>query len=344
MKIQTLLRSLLKVKKGRSNLKMSQVLSQLPWIEKYRPLNFSDVIDHDDKICTLKNLIAQNQLTHLLFYGPPGTGKTSLILALAREMYGVSFRKHILEINASSDRGIDTIRVSVVQFITSRTERVKLVLLDEADALTPEAQGALKSIMEKYATYCRFCLICNDVNKISPALQSRCVKMVFSCLTPESTRTKVTDIITKEGINIDDTGITALVELERDFRQLLNVLQGMHYFYSCLNERITASSVYRYMGKPSSSTVARLISALFESSFTDAYGIIVDLYKSNEIRPSDMIDAIMKKVLSVKLPIAKKHHILEMLGKIDNNIHNGCSTELQIAYLVSGFLYIRSEL
>ena len=323
---------------------MTASLTSLPWIEKYRPLTFDDVIDHDDKIATLRNLIAQNQLTHLLFYGPPGTGKTSLILALAREMYGDTFRKHILEINASSDRGIDTIRVSVVQFITSRTEKVKLVLLDEADALTPEAQGALKSIMEKYATYCRFCLICNDVNKISPALQSRCVKMVFSSLTAKSTRAKLADIIIKEKINIDDTGLDALIELERDFRQLLNVLQGMHYFYSCFPDKITASAVYRYMGKPSTDTVTRLITALFENTFSDAQQVLVDMYKSNLITPTDMIGAVMKKILTVKLDIAKKHHILEMLSKIDHNIHNGCNTELQIAYLVSGFLYIRSDL
>jgi replication factor C subunit 3/5 len=318
-------------------------MTELPWIEKYRPKTFQEVIDHKDKIKTLQNLIDKNQLTHLLFYGPPGTGKTSLILALAREMYGESFRKYILEINASSDRGIDTIRVSVVQFITTRSDKVKLVLLDEADALTTEAQGALKSIMEKYSNYCRFCLICNDVNKISPALQSRCVKMVFSHLNVESTKSRLKEIITTENISIDDKGIEALVELETDFRQLINILQGMHYYYSCTNQAISNTEVYRYMGKPTPQTVQRLLVTLFESNFNEGCSVITEMYKSCEITPTDMINAIMKKIISVKLDIRKKHYILELLSRIDNFIHNGCDMELQIAYLVSGFLFIRSD-
>ena len=168
--------------------------------------------------------------------------------------------------------------------------------------------------------------------------------MVFSSLTMESTRKKITDIITAEGINIDESGIEALIELERDFRQLLNVLQGMHYFYACLGTKITSTQVYHYMGKPTAETVTRLISALFEQTFTEANKIITDMYKSNEISPVDMIGAVMKKILTVKLDIGKKHHILEMLSQIDKNIHSGCNAELQIAYLVSGFLYIRSAI
>lgn len=318
--------------------------TELPWIEKYRPKTFEEVIDHKDKIKTLQSLIAQNQLTHLLFYGPPGTGKTSLILALAREMYGpTEFRKYILEINASSDRGIDTIRVSVVQFITTRSDKVKLVLLDEADALTTEAQGALKSIMEKYAPFCRFCLICNDVNKISPALQSRCVKMVFSHLNPEATKKRIKEIIAKEQIDIDNEGIAALIDLETDFRQLINVIQGMHYYFACTKEPISKDQVYRYMGKPTPDTINRLLVTLFEASFTDGCRILTDMYKSCEITPVDMIHIIMKKIIAVKLDISKKHYILELLSRMDNFIHNGCNVELQIAYLVSGFLYIRTD-
>ena len=317
-------------------------MSELPWIEKYRPKTFDEIIDHKDKIKTLENLIKKNQLTHLLFYGPPGTGKTSLILALAREMYGENFRKYILEINASSDRGIDTIRVSVVQFITMRSDRVKLVLLDEADALTTEAQGALKSIMEKYSNYCRFCLICNDVNKISPALQSRCVKMVFSHLNSELTKVRLKDIIDKENILIDETGIDAMIDLEKDFRQLINILQGIHYSCSTLKVPITQEHVFRYMDKPSTETINRLLVTLFESTFNEGCRVITDMYKSCEITPTEMINAITKKIISVKLDISKKHYILELLSRIDNFIHNGCDMELQIAYLVSGFLYIRT--
>jgi len=168
------------------------------------------------------------------------------------------------------------------------------------------------------------------------------VKMVFSSLTPESTRKKITDIIRMENINITDTGITTLIDMERDFRQLLNVLQGMHYFY-ITGEAITAAHVYRYMGKPSGEIVTQIITALFESTFTEANGLLVNLYKSNDISPLDIITAIMKKILTIKLAITKKHYIFELLAKIDSNLHNGCNVEIQIAYLVSGFMFIRSE-
>ena len=122
-------------------LKMTQYIntmteSKIPWTEKYRPQTLDDIIDHDKKIMTLRALIDDNQLPHLLFYGPPGSGKTSMILALARDMYGENYRRYITEINGSSERGIDTIRGGVINFIQAKADRVKLVILDEADALT----------------------------------------------------------------------------------------------------------------------------------------------------------------------------------------------------------------
>jgi replication factor C subunit 3/5 len=318
---------------------------RLPWIEKYRPKRLEDIIDNQEKVDTLRNLIANDQLPHLLFYGPPGTGKTSLIMAVARELYGDAYRRYTMEINASSERGIDTIRMSVVQFITSKSDQVKLILLDEADALTTEAQGALKSVIEKYSKYCRFCLICNDVNKISPALQSRCVKMVFTSLSVDCIKEKVHDIVQKEGINITDDGIAALVSLERDFRQLLNVLQGMYFYYSTLKEPdcpITASDVYLYMGKPTEETVKTVISLLFERSFNEGYQSLIDMYKSNSINMLDMINCILQKILTMKLNISKKYALIRLLSQIDSNLRVGCNPEIQIPLLVAGFLNVRS--
>ena len=318
----------------------------IPWIEKYRPKHLDNIIDHGQKITTLKALVADHQLPHLLFYGPPGSGKTSMILALARELYGDDhYRRYIIEINGSSERGIDTIRNNVVNFIQARADKVKLVILDEADALTGEAQGALKSVMEKYHKYSRFCLICNDVNKISAALQSRCVRMVFSALRPLAIKDKVLEIVRDEGIDITEAGVDALINLQRDFRQLLNELQKMHYYNTALGRAIDTDDVYQSLGKPTQADGATIINILFRGSFIEAKDQIHDLHLSGRIGLVDLVSLVLHKILVLsKLDIRQKHFLIETLSNIDKNARVGCNAEIQISYLVSAFLKVRAEM
>ena len=315
----------------------------MPWIEKYRPKSLEDMIDHEEKITTLRSLVEADQLPHLLFYGPPGSGKTSMILALARDMYGAKYNKYIMDINGSSERGIDTIRVNVKSFIQSKSDHVKLIILDEADALTGEAQGALKSIMEKFSKLARFCLICNDVNKISQALQSRCVKMVYSSLKPASIKGKLLTVIRDEKIDITDEGVEALILLQRDFRQLLNELQKMHYFNSSLGRTIGANEVYESMGMPTEADVDSIIDHLLKKSFNEARAHIEDLYLSARVNMVDLISFVLDKVPSLKLDIRQKHFLIQVLATIDRNIRCGCETDIQITYLVASFLKIRND-
>jgi replication factor C subunit 3/5 len=316
----------------------------VPWTEKYRPRTLDDIIDHDKKITTLRSLVASNQLPHLLFYGPPGSGKTSMILALARDMYGANYRRYISEINGSSERGIDTIRGNVVDFVEARADQVKLMILDEADALTGEAQGALKSVMEKYHKYARFCLICNDINKISPALQSRCVRMVFSALNPTIVKDKLREIVKEEGVDITDDGLDSLISLQRDFRQLLNELQKMHYYNSALGRQITSDEVYQSMGKPTAADVTSIINVLFKGTFQEAKDHIMDLYLSSRVNMVDLVSFILKRVTTLsKLDITQKFFLIQILGQIDSHTRTGCNAEIQIALLVSAFLRVRAE-
>ena len=150
--------------------------TNLPWVEKYRPSVLQELISHEDIIRTIRKFISEEKLPHLLFYGPPGTGKTSTILACAKELYSPKeFNSMVLELNASDDRGINVVRNQILSFASTRTifnSGYKLVILDEADAMTNDAQNALRRIIEKYTDNVRFCLICNYLSKIIPALQS----------------------------------------------------------------------------------------------------------------------------------------------------------------------------
>lgn len=183
------------------------------------------------------------RLPHLLLYGPPGTGKTSTILALARKIYGSkNMRQMVLELNASDDRGIDVVREQIKTFASTKQiftmnktstsasmPTYKLIVLDEADAMTATAQMALRRIMEKYTANTRFCIIANYTHKLSPALLSRCTRFRFSPLKEGDIRVLVDKVITEENVQINESATDALVKLSKgDMRRALNVLQACH--------------------------------------------------------------------------------------------------------------------
>ncbi|MFP3174458.1 MAG: AAA family ATPase, partial [Vulcanisaeta sp.] len=155
------------------------------WVEKYRPSRIDDIIDQDHVKTRIKELLALSDLPHLIFFGPPGTGKTTMALAIAHELYGDSWRENVLELNASDERGIAMIREKVKEFAkTLPTVKApfKLVILDEADNMTPDAQQALRRIMEMYTTSVRFILLANYLSGIIEPIQSRCSLFRFSPL------------------------------------------------------------------------------------------------------------------------------------------------------------------
>ncbi|PHT78806.1 Replication factor C subunit 5 [Capsicum annuum] len=210
----------------------------VPWVEKFRPQSLSDVAAHRDIVETIDRLASSNRLPHLLLYGPPGTGKTSTILALARKLYGSQVNNMVLELNASDDRGIDVVRQQIQDFASTQSisfgakSAVKLVLLDEADAMTKDAQFAL--LIEKYTRNTRFALICNNVNKVIPALQSRCTRFRFAPLDAVHVSERLRHVIEAEQLDVPEGGLKALIRLSNgDMRKALNILQVQtpHLFY-----------------------------------------------------------------------------------------------------------------
>jgi replication factor C subunit 3/5 len=322
---------------------------KLPWVEKYRPARLDD---HKEKIDTIRNFIKNHEFPHLLFYGPPGTGKTSLIQAAAREMYGDDYRMYILELNASDHRGIDTIRSKIPNFVRTKSDKIRLVILDEADAMTSEAQGALRRTMEKYIKICRFCIICNKVNKIIPGLQSRTSHMRFGMLDARSIEPRIKEISQKEGVQITDEAIRILIELQKDFRQIINTLQCLHYvrMHDCDSNNssnsnsssntikypaITGEYIYKYLGKPSEQDVSQLVEEILSKPFSPVYQKMQHIYRDNKWNPVDLIQKINNFVIdSPSFSDDQKSYLTQKFSKLEFMIVNGRDTEIQLAALI----------
>merc|ERR1712156_78957 len=191
--------------------------ANVTWVEKYRPGALQDLISHDDIVKTIRKFISQDKLPHMLFYGPPGTGKTSTILACAKEIYSPQqFNSMVLELNASDDRGIGIVRGQILNFASTRTifnKGYKLIILDEADAMTNDAQNALRRIIEKFTDNVRFCMICNYLSKIIPAPQSRCTRFRFGPLQENQIVPRLEHVATTENVNVTEDGKKALIAL-----------------------------------------------------------------------------------------------------------------------------------
>ncbi|KAK0503101.1 P-loop containing nucleoside triphosphate hydrolase protein [Armillaria luteobubalina] len=213
-----------------------------PWVEKYRPKTIDDVSAQEHTVAVLRKTLTSTNLPHMLFYGPPGTGKTSTILALARQLFGPeNFRNRVLELNASDERGISIVRDKIKNFArqTPRAQTIssdgkeypcppyKIVILDEADSMTQDAQGALRRIMETYARITRFCLVCNYVTRIIEPLASRCSKFRFTSLDNQSSSSRLMHIATSEHITVDPSVVEALIRASSgDLRRAITYLQS----------------------------------------------------------------------------------------------------------------------
>ncbi|KJZ76609.1 Replication factor C subunit 2 [Hirsutella minnesotensis 3608] len=212
-----------------------------PWVEKYRPKSLDDVTAQDHTITVLQRTLQASNLPHMLFYGPPGTGKTSTILALAKELYGPEMMKtRVLELNASDERGISIVREKVKNFARMQLTNppnsakskypcppFKIIILDEADSMTQDAQSALRRTMETYSKITRFCLICNYVTRIIDPLASRCSKFRFKSLDEGNAKKRLEDIAQAEGVLLEDGAVDALIRCsEGDLRKAITFLQS----------------------------------------------------------------------------------------------------------------------
>ncbi|KAL6512002.1 Subunit of heteropentameric Replication factor C (RF-C) [Orobanche gracilis] len=301
-----------------------------PWVEKYRPQSLDDVAAHRDIVETSKNpeghcvtvdrLANGNRLPHLLLYGPPGTGKTSTVLALARKLYGNQLHNMVLELNASDDRGIDVVRQQIQDFASTQSfsfgakSSVKLVLLDEADAMTKDAQFALRRVIEKYTKSTRFALICNNVNKIIPALQSRCTRFRFAPLDPVHVMGRLKHVIKSEGLDVHENGMKALVRLSNgDMRKALNILQSTHM----ASQQITEETVYLCTGNPLPRDIEQICHWLLNESFATSCKRISEIKTRKGLALLDIVREVTMFVFKIKMPPDVRIQLINEMADIE---------------------------
>jgi replication factor C subunit 3/5 len=318
----------------------------LPWTEKYRPVMLDDLCGHQDKITLAKEFIKKSDMPHFLLFGPPGSGKTSFILAYVRELYGkTEYKKYILELNASDERGIGTVRNDITTFIRLSSNKPKLVILDEADAMTGDAQGALRRIMETHINVARFCLICNDYSKIINGVSSRCTQLMFGALKATDIKKRILEIVEKEKINITDEAISTLASLNKDLRQIMNILQCLHTIYNLEKSQIDNDAVYKYIGKPSKQYIIQLIEYLFSHNIKENISMLDVVYCKNEYNfihiLEDLTDVLIhlfysdgikvgkgKDIKKIELSELQLQQILENIADVNKFISNGRSIKL----------------
>lgn len=318
-----------------------------PWVEKYRPQSLADVAAHRDIVDTIDRLTSENRLPHLLLYGPPGTGKTSTILAVARKLYGAQFRSMILELNASDDRGIDVVRQQIQDFASTQSfsfgakASVKLVLLDEADAMTKDAQFALRRVIEKYTKSTRFALICNHVNKIIPALQSRCTRFRFAPLDDVHVTERLKHVIEAEGLDVPDNGLAALVRLSNgDMRKALNILQSTHM--AC--QQITEEAVYLCTGNPLPKDIEQIAHWLLNEPFSTSFTRTSDIKTRKGLAVVDIVREVTMFVLRITMPPSVRVQLINDMADIEYRLSFGCNDKLQLGALIAAFTRARSAL
>lgn len=310
----------------------------LPWTEKYRPQSINEIIGQDKTINSLKNIIKRGSLPHLLFYGCSGTGKTSTITTMLKDFYGNKKKLMVMKLDASDDRGINAVREEIKVFAKKKSHYpnvVKVIILDEADSMTFDAQFALRRIIEKYSSSTRFCLICNYDNKIIPAIKSRCIEFKFNPITERDMVKRLKYIAKEEKIKVSSSILKVIYKVSQgDLRKGINILQSVS-----LNNITSKKSCYKIMGYPTEEEIQELINVLVDDTinFNDSLIKVNDIILANGYSINIILKELSPHLISMIDDEKRYASILSNLADLDCKSSKSTFTDIYSTMLVSIF-------
>ena len=309
--------------------------SHAQWLEKYRPQQIKDIVGNEETVSRLEVLAQQGNMPNLILSGPPGTGKTTSVLALARTLLGDAFKEGVLELNASDDRGIEVVRGRIKAFaqkkVTLPPGKHKIIVLDEADAMTEGAQQAMRRTMEIYSSTTRFALACNLSEKIIEPIQSRCAVLRYSKLTEAQVTKRLQEVLHMEKAAFNESGLEALVfTAEGDMRQALNNAQATVAGFGL----ISSENVFKVCDQPHPLLIKSALEAAARGDFDKANGVIEELW-ANGYCGLDIVGTLFRLAKVAELPEELKLEFIKEIGFTHMRVLDGLDTLLQLSGLVA---------